>query len=398
MIRDRPFYPGYRTREAKRANTAALVAADAGDYALKEMWLRYALACAPHFWELWLNLGNALRNQGKHQSALEAYYRAHHMNPLSHVPLIEVAHTLLMLGEYREGWQMYEERWRNEGFKAITASGIVANAREEQSKKWDGIARPGKRLLVFNEQGGGDVIMMLRYRELLEATGMELVWQVPAGFLRLLQYHRPLFGEICTNREQTPAHDYHVPMMSLPYLLGTWTMADIPKAPYLRSGVDAKVMELSGLRVGICWRGQPGHKADLQRSIGLERCLPLFQLPNISWVNLTFGDKDEKEIVEHNPPIYLPSCYDYYDTAGVVKALDLVVTVDSSVLHLAGALGVPTLGMIPNPSEWRWGIRCKAEHWYPTVDLIRQTRYHDWSSVIQEVTDFLLDELQRQAA
>jgi hypothetical protein len=360
------------------------------DYERAEMLFRYALSLRPNHFGAWVNLGNCAGNRGRHREALRHYHKAFELAPLEPSPRVNAAYAHLTLGEYREGWALYEERWRDRGLleRTSVAGGLVGmSAADTHSKRWDGVARPGQSLLVFSEQGAGDVLMMLRYWGALCLTDMEIIYRVPSSLYRLVLRNVPPNARVVMNTEKVPAHDYHCPFMSLPYLFRMESAADIPGA---EGYLSATAEHHEGCSVGLVWAGNPAHKGDSHRSIAHVRELaPLIDVPGITWVSLQVGER------AGDLALHCPDSRDYWDTARVISGLDAVVTVDTSVLHLAGALGVPTFAMIARPNDWRWGASGERTPWYDSVRLFRQTHPGDWSLVVSRVR-WELSEMVRQ--
>ena len=374
-----------RKRAAKRAVASGLAAMDLQEYERAEMLFRYAVDCWPSHFGAWVNLGNAAGNRGRHRDAIRYYHQAHTLAPFDHNPRVNTAHAHLMLGEYQDGWSIYEERWRDPGFHARTSIPVTPGT--ELAKRWDGVARPGRSLLVFNEQGVGDLLMMLRYWGRLADTGMEIIYRVPAHVWRLVRYNVPNGATVVTDVEPVPGHDYHAAFMSLPYLFRTWTPHDVPGAVgYLTARPHLAVSTLPGYTVGLVWKGNPAHTGDRHRSIHEDPIVfdRLIGTPGVTWVSLQLGASD----IGGNA-LRSYETLDYYETASVISSLDAVVAVDTSVAHLAGALGVPTLLMLGCPNDWRWKATGDRTHWYHSVRLYRSDRPNGWASVIEDVQDDL---------
>ena len=376
--------PGWRWREAKRAHAQGVASLDAGHYERAAEHFRIALAYSPDLAPAWLNLGNAMGNQGCHRAAIACYRTAHRLDPAAPQPLVNAGYAHLTLGEWREGWWHYEQRWQIPEFRE--KNGLPGAA---PGKRWDGVARPGQTLLVFNEQGAGDVIQMARYAPDLIDTHMNIVFRVPVGLFRLIRRSFSGWITVTMDSDRVSAHDWHAPFMSLPYLMGTNTPANIPwQSGYLDANNRAgdALRSLPRPRIGVAWAVSPHHSNDRNRSIPIELLAPLFEIPGTSWVSLQVGPKADEGAVY---PLHIAATRDYWETAGVITALDLVIAVDTSVIHLAGALGVPTLGLLATPSDWRWLLDREDTPWYNSVRLIRQPRPGDWGPVVRDVRDYL---------
>ena len=373
-----------RRREAKLLNAQAHEAMRSGDFELAEMLFRHIATVLPDSWQIWLNLGNCMGNRGRYREALRYYHHAHTLAPLEHSPLVNAAYAHLTLGEYREGWALYEERWRDPKLleRTTIAGGLTGlSSADAHAKRWDGVAREGQTLLVFTEQGSGDCIQMLRFHQQLLLLGMRLIYRVPDSLYRLARSN--LRGaEVCMTGERLPQHDWHVPFMSLPFHLGIARPTDIDGSAYLTASIDRVVHELPGVKVGVVWRGNPKHPGDAHRSMDLTTLAPLFDLPGITWVSLQVGEQaDDAEIYA----LHRHTMRDFSETARVISALDGVVAVDTSTAHLAGALGVLTCLMIPRACDWRWGIGGHRTPWYTSMSVQRQPRPGDWQSVVRAI-------------
>jgi len=381
---------GWRKRESQRAVVSGLVAMNAQDYERAEMLFRLAVECYPKHFGAWVNLGNAAGNRGRHRDALRYYHHAHTLAPFDPAPRVNIAHAHLQLGEYRDGWSIYEERWHDPTFHARTSIAVAAGT--ELAKRWDGAVHRDRSLLIFAEQGAGDVLMMLRYWGLLEQTGMHVIYRVPANLWRLVRYNVPKGADVVTDTEPVPRHDYHAAFMSLPYLFRTWRAADIPgSAGYLHARPHPEVASLPGYRVGLVWKGNRAHKGDAMRSIhNSDQLAPLFETAGVTWVSLQLGEANGMKQFE---------TLDFYETSTVVRSLHAVVSVDTSTAHIAGALCVPTLLMIGAPNDYRWMASGDRTPWYFNTTLFRCERPHAWPKVIESVRSELTRLVdQRRAA
>jgi hypothetical protein len=384
--------PGWRWRAARAEHAAGVACLDVGHPERAAEHFRIALAHRPDLPAAWLNLGNALGAQGAHRAAIACYREAHRLDPLAPHPLVNAGYAHLTLGEWREGWWHYEQRWGIEEFRKRT--GLPGAAPQ---KRWDGRARVGDTLLIFSEQGAGDLLQMLRYAPALEHTGMRIVWRVSAPMLRLVRQNVPPTQRVVLDSDPHPEpHDWHCPAMSLPFHMGTNRPEDVPGAGgYLSVRAHAELMASDGLTVGVVWAGNPHHVNDRNRSIPIDRLAPLFTVPGTRWVSLQVGaNAHEAERYQlHTIPMF-----DYKDTAAVIAALDLVVAVDTSVAHLAGALGVETLILLPTPADWRWLQDRTDSPWYTSVTLHRQRHHGDWSHPISAIHKHIHTLVQRRAA
>jgi tetratricopeptide (TPR) repeat protein len=340
-----------------------------------------SLACAPASAPSWLHLGNCLLADNDAHAALGCFRKAMALAPNAYQPRMNAGMALLALGEWQEGWELYESRFASPGFRKFNG---LRNA--EGRRMWRGERLAGKSIFVFNEQGIGDTIMTLRYVEMLAAQGAKVAVRVPENLRRLGE---ATFADresihLVSDTDAVPEDALIVPFMSLPGRLGRPRSAT--PAPYLRLNRSDPPVQFFGsqndsrLRVGLVWSGQAYPK---NRSIPIEQLAPLFKLSGVRWFSLQLGprasDIDRFVEVERFAPA------DFYATARGMKALDMVVTIDSAPAHLAGALNVPVWTMLQHGADWRWGLRDSSTHWYPSMVLFRQKRRGDWSTVVEEI-------------
>ncbi len=301
----------------------------------------------------------------------------------------------LLQGRLREGWRDYDARFDSP--EVIQRFG----QREFVKPIWDGQPIPGKTLLVYAEQGFGDSIQFCRYLPLLKQRVDHLLFESRPELMRLLG---TLPGEIeCVARRDDFSvaaldFDYHIPLMSLPRLFNT-ELETIPAGvPYLSAEPErvqqwGERMEATGLKVGLVWAGSPGHQRDRDRSLTLAQLAPLAQVPGITFYSLQKGGAAAQAAT---PPAGMTlidmtaEMYDFADTAAVIANLDLVICVDTSVAHLAGALGKPVWVLLYYPPDWRWLLDRDDSPWYHTMRLFRLGPSRDWAAPLQQ----LMAELQ----
>jgi len=306
--------------------------------------------------------------------------------------------ALLALGDMAEGWHEHEWRWKTPQ--------MIDAIRNFSRPQWRGEAAADRTLLIHAEQGFGDTIQFCRYAPLAAARGFRVVMEVPKQLARLLQC-LPGVNLIIGTGEPLPSFDVHSPMMSLPWAMGT-TKATIPDAsPYLRADIAAvenwrrrlATMVGHGPRIGLVWAGNPRKDKpalvaiDKRRSITLERLAPLFEIYGLHFFSL---QKDEPGECGTFPLINLMAeIGDFADTAALIVNLDLVISVDTAVAHLAGALGKPVWLLNRFDSDWRWLLGRRDSPWYPTLRLFHQPRPGDWDSVIAEIVFVLRGALEK---
>lgn len=291
--------------------------------------------------------------------------------------------SLLRLGRLREGWEEFEWRW--------SAPGFACPPRHTGVPKWDGSALGNRRLLVHAEQGLGDTIQFCRYLPLLSRRSAEIVFECPPPLARLMG---SLDGAAqIVHRDQSPGSvDVHVPLLSLPRLFGTTTGSIPANVPYLAAEESDRARWAEELpvtdgrpRVGFVWSGSATHRNDALRSMTSDHVARFLSKVDVSGFGLQVeGGGGPAGLTDLGGRLH-----DFAETAAVVANLDLVVTVDTAVAHLAGALGRPVWVLLPFAPDWRWLLGRDDSPWYPTMRLFRQTTRGDWDEVLVRVADAL---------
>jgi tetratricopeptide (TPR) repeat protein len=353
-----------------------------------------ALARMPGHPQILTNRGHALRRLDRPVEALAGFESAIAAKPDFAEAHFEAAMTRLSLGDFEAGWKAYEWRWRTGAF--------AAQRRQHQTPLWLGETPvAGKTILLHAEQGFGDTIQFIRYAPLLAGRGARVVCEVQPELQPLLAQLQNEDITIIAKGATLPAFDLHCPLLSLPLAFGTQP-ATIPAAvPYLAAPA-ARLAEWrdrlppGGPRVGFVWSGQPSHKNDANRSIPLQRLAELFENPPLRCFSLQSHMRDaDREVLRGLPNlVHLGDSFrDFADTAAVIASLDVVVSVDTAVAHLAGAMGKPVVVLLPYAADFRW-LRGRDDNpWYPLAKLFRQPEFGDWDSVIGR----LQDELQQMS-
>jgi cytochrome c-type biogenesis protein CcmH/NrfG len=340
-----------------------------------------ALRLRPGYVDALLNLGFIWRQNLHTAEALNCFQEAVHREPNHPEAHWELGTTWLSLGRFEAGWPEYEWRWQLKNFTTPAA--------QFPQPRWDGSDLNGRRILLHCEQGYGDIIQFARYAALVAGRGGKVILGCPEP-LRLLLNTVPGVSEVTTKPGAIP-FDVHAPLMSLPAIFGT-TLATVPAAiPYLTAPShppETKAPTGPGLKVGIVWAGDPTHKNDRRRSAPLEHFLPLIQHPGILCHSLQVGKRtaDLARPEFAGKIIELGGGFrDFSDTARAVAEMDLILTVDTAVAHLAGALGKPVWVLLPFEAEWRWMLQREDSPWYPTLRLFRQPAPGDWRHVFERV-------------
>jgi tetratricopeptide (TPR) repeat protein len=336
------------------------------------------------------NFGCVLTQLQHYAAALEAFDRALQLDPVSAQARWNRGLCLLALGRFDEGLDDYEARLAIDdvSFERARADGALL------WRKGEAIA--GRRLLLYNDQGHGDTIQFIRFAPILRALGAEVIAEVQSELAELCASIDPAV-RIVRQRETAPVVDLVCPMASLPHRLSL-TVATIPaEVPYLRADAArvaawrGRLAPLSGLRVGLAWAGNARHANDANRSIALEALAPLFAAPGVSFVSLQkeLRAGDASLIARWGIADHTALMTDFSETAALMANLDLVITVDTSIAHLAGALARPTWIFVPFAADFRWLAERADSPWYPTARLLRQPRFRDWSGAIEEASTLL---------
>ncbi len=332
-----------------------------------------------------LNLGICLRETGRLAEAL-AYYERKLPRLASVGAHAHYGHALLTAGRLREGWPQYEFRWLQEPLLSLRA--------RFGKPVWSGQDLRGRTILLRSEQGVGDVIQFIRYAPYVKALGATVILQLRKNIGELAKSFPGVDGIVAPG-EPLPHFDFYVPLMTLPMVFGTDVDTIPARVPYLRPQADRiarwreRLPRDEAFRVGLVWAGDPGHLRDRYRSIPLPLLAPLTQVEGIRFYALQKGPQAQE--IGSTPSFASmvdlgPHLHDFADTAAVIGELDLLICVDTSVGHLAGALGRPVWMLVPTPADWRWLEDRDDSPWYPTMRLFRQTRQGAWDDVIARVT------------
>ncbi|MEO5881377.1 MAG: tetratricopeptide repeat protein [Caldimonas sp.] len=348
-----------------------------------------SLRLRPDLADAHANRGNALQELARHQEALAAYRRALELKPGYEAIYLNESLSRLVSGDLSGGWQKYEWRWQN---NAEAPPGT-----QFSEPMWLG-KEPlaGKTLLVYAEQGLGDTIQFCRYAKLLAERGATVLLRVQLPLLPLLQGLEGV-ERLLSTEEPPPGFDFHCPLLSLPLALGT-TLETIPQGgAYIRPSGPRFAERLQAWqsrlgakdkpRIGLVWSGNAHHKNDRNRSIPLQTFARIAS-ERASFVSLQneIREADAAELAQR-PGIawFGPELVDFAATAALVAQLDLVISVDTSVAHLAAAMGKPVWLLLPVNPDWRWLLEREDSPWYPTMRLFRQSRRGDWSDVMTRV-------------
>ncbi|HVT89186.1 MAG TPA: tetratricopeptide repeat protein [Tepidisphaeraceae bacterium] len=348
-----------------------------------------AVALRPDFEFAQRNLGTALNKTGKLAEAESAFRKALAMKPDDALAHTNLGLTLLLQGDFEQGW--IEHEWRS---RAPELGLAWIQCLQPQ---WDGRDLEGQTILLWTEQGFGDTIQMARYAPMVAAKGGKVLLRVQAPLLRIMQ---SLSGveQLSSDAKPLPHFDVHCPLLSLPKCFGT-NSSNIPAdIPYLRADQSLVAQWQKRLRkenrskVGLVWSGFANNRNNFNRSTTLDALSILAQAGDFCFISLQKGPAAEQT---KNPIDGLSlvdwtnELVDFADTAALIQNLDLVISVDTVVAHLAGAMGKPVWTLLSTDHDWRFPLGKEATPWYSTMQLFRQPKIGDWNSVIQQVAEAL---------
>jgi Flp pilus assembly protein TadD len=329
------------------------------------------------------NLGLVRQEQGRPRDAIACYRQAIALNPDYADAHWNAALQHLALGEYASGWAQYEWRWRRPNYPA----------KRFAERAWDGGNLTGRTILLTAEQGFGDTFQFIRYAAHVKRLAGTVIVECQPALKQALAYTAGI-DRLVGQGEPLPAFDRHAAMLSLPRLLGA-ELDNIPaKTPYIRpdplrvAAWRGRIKRDAGRNVGLVWRGNPGNSDDWKRSMDIETATRLTGIPGINLFGLQIdATADEIGRLSHDGAFrdYGPDLSDWADTAALIATLDLVITVDTAVAHLAGAMGRPVWVMLSAVPHWSWLRERRDSPWYPTARLFRQTSPGDWRGVVDAV-------------
>lgn len=360
-----------------------------GNLKAAERWFRQAVKLDPNAPRPLTNLALIYRYRGYLDAAERCLEFVVHHHPDFAEAQWNLANLELLKGDLKEGFARAEWRFQRPGFDPPV----------RDLPRWDGTVQPGLKLLLVAEQGAGDTIQFIRYAKALAAQGVSVAVEAQDSLAALMANVEGVDTVI------PPGHsvldfDAWLPIMSIPHVLGT-TPDTIPAdVPYLRPPEQPCPITLSDtdFTVGIVWRGNPKHEMDRFRSIGLHLWAPILTLPGVQFVSLQVPDQySELDEAKSERPVIdaAGALKDFSRTAAMVSHLDLVISVDTAVAHLAGALGKPVWLLISSANDWRWRTDRSDTPWYPTMRIFRSDMLRRWQSVMSEVAQALEDHVSR---
>jgi len=373
-------------------NNLGAVLNEKGQFDLAIEKCKQAIKIDPGCPKPYFNMGIALKGQGKLGGAIDQYRRAITFDPGYAEAHWNLALALLLKGNLEAGWDEYEWRFIKKGWERLYPY-------RHSIPRWDGTNFEGKRLLVHDEQGLGDTIQFVRFLPVLKALGGTVVFETRKPFLSLLQ-NFPGIDEIA---ERSPLGanaygcDFYIPLLSLPGIFNTYLDSIPAKVPYIHADPIKfefwqNRLQNSCFKIGIVWAGKPEHKNDHNRSIPLKNFAPLSSIKGVVVYGLQKGEAARQaenstaQVIKN----FGDKLEDFSDTAGLICNLDLLISVDTAVAHLAGAMGKPIWLLIPSVmQDWRWLLDRNDSPWYPNMTIYRQQKSGEWDTEIYQMATTL---------
>ncbi|NQV85132.1 MAG: glycosyltransferase family protein [Rhodospirillales bacterium] len=351
-----------------------------------------AIVLQPDFALAHNNLGNVLMDLDLFKAAAASYAKAIDINPDNPSTHKNLGIISLLLGDFETGWPEYS--WRR------LEDDMFFKVRGYKAPFWDGGDLGGKTIFVYPEQGLGDTIQFVRYLSMLHQRGARVAFDVPLPMVPLMWDLEGVDISLKSG-DLLPPFDCHIPLLELPGLFGT-TLDTIPAGvAYLHAGqnlVDAwgeRLGPKTGFRIGLVWAGNAAHLNDHNRSIAPEMFLPLVETPGVEAFSLLVGrDGEAAQVFGDAVTDLAPHLRDFSETAAAISHMDLVISVDTAVAHLAGALGADVWTMLPFNPDWRWMLDRNDSPWYPSMRLFRQEKRNHWDGVLERVATELAQRMR----
>ncbi|MDX2145650.1 MAG: tetratricopeptide repeat protein [Rhodospirillaceae bacterium] len=355
--------------------------------------LKPLVGSCPERWDIWTNLGVGLLALGQFEAAEAAYRAALRLKPGAPETHYDLAWLLLLSGRWREGWAEYEWRWQLPNFSSRRP--------ETQAPLWTGEQRAGETILLVAEQGLGDAIQCVRFARLIRERCAKVVLSCPAPLISLLTGTAGL-DELVPFGDKLPAHHAYCPLLSLPRIFDITPETVPDEAGYLKPrGAIPPHLQLPPAkrkRIGFVWAGSADNKIDKRRSCAVEHFVELMKTVEADFVSLQIGPRAAEVEGQDAPRLILNTnglTHDLNETAHVIRQLDLVIGVDTAVMHLAGALGRPGWILLPFSPDYRWLLAREDTPWYGSIRLFRQGVNGDWPGVFSRVNSALTNWLRR---
>jgi hypothetical protein len=355
--------------------------------------LDHALRLNPNYVDGHINMGNICKEQGRSEEAIACYDHALRLEPNNPFAHWNRSLAYLQSGDFERGWEEYEWRWKRN-----------MRPRTFPQPVWDGTPLDGRTLLIHMEQGLGDMMQFIRYAAVVkEQRGGRIVVECPGMMLPLFRTCAGI-DELVAEGTPLPPFDTYAPLLSLPRLLKT-SLETVPATvPYLFANQELvdrwrdRMTALDGFRIGIAWQGNAHHQLDRHRSIPLRAFAPLARIPGLQFISLQKGKGSEQLNKIGQAIQILPLADDcdqaagaFMDTAAILEHLDLVITADTAIVHLAGAMGKRTWLALSAISDWRWMLDRDDSPWYPGLRIFHQETLGDWKSVMTRMATELRD-------
>ncbi len=357
-------------RHADSYNNLASALIDLGNFQEAAAACRKAIAFDPHHADAHGNLGIALAYEGEVDAALASARCAVRLAPGDPLQHWNLSMLLLLLGDFENGWHEHEWRWQCPS---------MLKPRQFSQPRWSGEELHGKTVLLFSEQGFGDMIQFIRFAPVVEQLGGHAIVECQPEMRRLFE-KMPGISRCITLGEALPEFDLQCPLMSLP-LAARNRLHAVTSVPYLRVPRSDHNWQIDpdNLNVGVAWSGNPKHQNDRNRSINFAELAPLLEIAGVTLHSLQKRPAPPP-LIDHSQELL-----DFAATAQLIDQLDLVITVDTAVAHLAGAMAKPTWLLLPFMPDWRWMLHREDSEWYATMRLFRQTMISDWNEATQRI-------------
>lgn len=352
----------------------------------------YALAFVqdPESAAAWNNYGNVTRELGYPARAVPFLQHALALEPSNVTAQFNLAVTYLLMGDYTRGWPQYESRWNYEH--------LAGTEPKFSQPRWRGEDLGGKTVLVVGEQGHGDNIQFVRFLWNIHLMGAKIKLQVTDGLIPLLS-NSNIIDSVGRYTDDMGEFDYWVPIMSIPGILGITLDTMARPVSYLNANADLmsawqqKLGPKTRMRVGLCWSGRRDSWLNQHKSMPFDDVVKMVQAnPQYEWINLQSDAtaEEEEKLQQLGVRLFPNQISSFAETAALVMHMDVVISVDTAVAHLAGALGRPVWLMLQRYStDWRWLLDRDSSPWYSTARLFRQDDYGNWNNVIAKITQFL---------
>jgi len=379
--------PGYAEAYSNRGNV--LLSLNHLDDALSNY--DKAIELKPDYAQAHSNRGLVLQSLNRIEEALLSFDKAIHLKPDYAEAFFNKSLALLVMGDFHNGFKGYEWRWKSESIKKNAGERLFT---QPLWLGYESIAN--KTILLWSEQGLGDSIQFCRYAKFVKRLGARVLLEVPQNLIALLDSLEGI-DILIGQGASLPEFDYQCPLMSLPLAFKTEPNSIPSLSPYLKSNAEKRELwgqrlgEKSKLRIGLVWSGSAGHKNDLSRSLRLKQ-LQEYLPSNFEYVSLQKEVREEDKTALTNSAIknYSEQLIDFTDTAALCDLMDLVISVDTSVAHLAGALDKKTWILLPFSPDWRWLLDRDDSPWYESIKLYRQGRDREYGTVLRRVESDLL--------